>query len=385
MSAKRDYYETLGIKKSASLDEIKRAYREMALRYHPDRVPHEQKKEAEEKFKEISEAYAVLSDSQKRALYDQYGHAGIDQKYAYEDIFKGADFSSVFQDLGDFGFGGGLFDEIFSGLGFDIFGGQRGQRSSRSRRGRDLQIAVSITLEEAANGVEKTVTVPRYEMCPTCSGSGAKPGTKKTTCPQCKGAGRTVTSSGFFQMAQICSRCGGEGSVIKTPCPDCKGEGRVKNVRKLKVSIPAGVYTDSHLRIRGEGEAGRSGKGDLYVIIEVKPHPVFERHDNDILTEVKISLSNAILGTEVQIPTLDGKVKMKIPPGTQSGRIFRLRGKGIPDVHGRGRGDELVKINVEIPTKLTSQQRTIIEEFAKASGEDINKESFTEKIKKVFK
>jgi molecular chaperone DnaJ len=382
---KRDYYEILGVAKSASLDEIKKAYRDLALRFHPDRVPHEQKKEAEEKFKEISEAYAVLSDSQKRALYDQYGHSGIDQKYAYEDIFKGADFSSVFEGLGDFGFGGGLFDEVFADLGFDIFGG-RTRRGGRVRRGRDLEVATDITLEEAASGVEKTITIPRYETCSTCSGSGAKPGSKKNTCPQCKGSGRTVVSSGFFQLAQTCSRCRGEGSIIQTPCPDCNGEGRTKVTRKIKVKIPAGVDTGSQLRMRGEGEAGTAGRGDLYVIIEVKPHPVFERHNNDILTEITISLSKAILGAEVEVPTLNGKVSMKIPSGTQSGKIFRLKEKGIPDLHGKGIGDELVRVNVEIPDRLTPQQRQLIEEFARISGEDRNtKQSFSDKIKKAFK
>jgi molecular chaperone DnaJ len=385
MSTKRDYYEILGVKKNATLDEIKKAYREMALRYHPDRVPHEQKKEAEEKFKEISEAYAVLSDSNKRALYDQYGHSGIDQKYAYEDIFKGADFSSVFQDLGDFGFGGGLFDEIFSDLGFNIFGRTSSRSGGSRRRGRDLQISVAITMEEAARGAEKTVTVPRYEVCLTCSGSGAKPGTKKVTCQQCRGSGRTVSSGGFFQLAQTCSRCGGEGSITQVPCPDCRGEGRQRAARKIKVKIPAGVDTDSQLRIRGEGEAGTASRGDLYVVIQVTPHTVFQRHNNDILTEKTISLSKAILGGEAEIPTLDGKVSMKIPLGTQSGKIFRLKEKGIPDLHGRGIGDELVRVNVEIPTRLTSEQRRLIEEFARLSGEGINKEGFTDKIKKAFR
>jgi molecular chaperone DnaJ len=384
MSTKRDYYEILGVKKSATLDEIKKAYRELALRYHPDRVAHEQKKDAEEKFKEISEAYAVLSDSQKRALYDQYGHSGIDQKYAYEDIFKGADFSSVFQDLGDFGLGGGLFEEIFSDLGFDI-SGARGRRQGRGRRGRDLEIAVDITLEEAAAGVEKTITVPRYETCSACEGSGVKPGTKKITCPQCKGAGRTVVSNGFFQLAQTCSRCGGGGSIIQTPCPNCRGEGRTRVTKNIKVKIPAGVDTGSSLRVRGEGEAGTAGKGDLYVVIEVKPHSVFQRHENDISTEIDISLSKAILGGEVEVPTLNGHVSMKISAGTQSGRIFRLKEKGIPDVHGRGIGDELVRVNVEIPTRLTAEQRRLIEEFAKLSGEGVNKEGFGERIKRAFK
>ena len=385
MTTKRDYYEILGVKKNASLDEIKKAYRELALRHHPDRVPHEQKKEAEEKFKEISEAYAVLSDSQKRALYDQYGHAGIDQRYAYEDIFKGADFSSVFEGLGDFGLGGGLFEEIFSDLGFDI-SGNRSRRGARQKRGRDLEIAIDITLEEAASGAEKTITLPRYEICAVCSGTGAKPGTKKATCPQCKGSGRTIVSSGFFQLAQTCSRCQGEGSIIQAPCPECRGEGRLKVTRKIKVKVPAGVDTGSQLRMRGEGEFGTAGRGDLYVIIEVKPHPIFERHHNDILTEITISLTKAILGSEVDVPTLNGKVKMRIPAGTQSGRIFRLKEKGIPDLHAREQGDELVRVNVEIPKSLTQEQRRLIEEFARISGEDVDsKDSFTDKIKKAFK
>lgn len=389
MSTKRDYYEILGVKKSATLDEIKKAYREMALRHHPDRVPHEQKKEAEEKFKEISEAYAVLSDAQKRALYDQYGHSGIDQKYAYEDIFRGADFSNVFEGLRDFGFGAGAFEDIFSDLGFDIFGGGRGgARHAGRRRGRDLHIAVSITLEDAASGTEKTITIPRYETCAACSGSGAKAGTKKTTCSQCKGSGRTVVSNGFFQIAQTCRRCGGEGTIIQSPCPSCSGEGRSKVTRNIKVKIPAGVDNDSQLRIRGEGEAGAAGHGDLYVSIEVKPHPVFQRHDNDILTEITISLSKAILGSEIEVPTLDGKVKMKVPAGTQSGKIFRLKDKGIPDVHRQVPGDELVRVIVEIPKTLTAEQRRLIEEFARLSGEHMDtkeKESFTDKIKKAFK
>jgi len=385
MSTKRDYYEILGVKKSASLDEIKKAYRELALRHHPDRVPHEQKKEAEEKFKEISEAYAVLSDSQKRALYDQYGHAGIDQKYAYEDIFRGADFSSVFRDLGDFGFGGNIFEEIFGDLGFDIFGGRFSRTSGARRRGRDLQISVSITLEEAALGTQKSVTVPRYEACSVCSGTGAKPGTKKITCPQCKGSGRTIVSSGFFQLAQTCSRCRGQGSVIQSPCPECRGEGRSRVTRKIKVKIPAGVDTGSHLRVRGEGEVGTSVQGDLYVIIEILPHSVFERQGDNIITQITTSLTTAILGGEIEVPTLNGKVTMKIPPGTQSGKIFRLKEKGIPDVHGRGIGDELVSVNVDIPQRLNSEQRRLMEEFARASGEEVKKESFGEKIKKAFK
>lgn len=384
MSTKRDYYEILGVSKSATLDEIKKAYREAALKYHPDRVPHEQKKEAEEKFKEISEAYAVLSDSQKRALYDQYGHAGIDQKYAYEDIFKGADFNSVFQDLGDFGVGGGLFDEVFSDLGFDIFGSHT-RRGARARRGRDLEVAVNITLEEAARGTEKTITLPRYEVCSTCSGTGAKPGTKKVACSQCRGSGRVVASNGFFQIAQTCPRCGGEGSITQTPCPDCHGEGRTRVTHKIKVKIPAGVDTGSNLRVRGEGEAGTAGRGDLYVVIEVQPHGVFERHGDDLLTEVSVTIPKAILGGEIDVPTLEGHVTMKIPAGTQPGSIFRLKGKGIVDLHSKSTGDEMVRVNIRIPKNIDSEQRRLIEEFAKVSGENIDKESLTEKIKKTFR
>jgi molecular chaperone DnaJ len=246
-------------------------------------------------------------------------------------------------------------------------------------------VSADITLEEAASGIEKTVTVLRYEPCSVCSGSGAKPGSKKITCPQCKGAGRTVVSSGFFQLAQTCSRCRGEGAVIQAPCPDCRGEGRTKVTRKIKVKIPAGVDTGSHLRIRGEGEAGTAGRGDLYVIIEVALHAVFQRHDNDILTQINISMSKAILGATVHVPTLAGSVEMKIPAGTQAGRIFRLKEKGIPDVHGRGIGDELVKVDVEIPMHLTAEQRGLIEEYARLSGENIGKESFGDKIKRAFK
>ncbi len=386
MPGKQDYYELLGVAKTASAEDIKRAYREKALKFHPDRVPAEQKKEAEEKFKGISESYAVLSDTQKRDLYDRYGHSGIDQKYAQEDIFKGADFSSIFRDMGGGSGGGSIFEEIFGDLGFDVSGSRQTRSQGSRRRGRDLQIAIDITLEEAAEGVEKIITVPRYETCVSCSGSGAKAGTKKSTCSACKGSGRTVVSNGFFQLAQTCSRCGGEGTVIQTPCPNCRGEGKVKEIKKIKVKIPAGVDNGSQLRVRAEGEAGSSSRGDLYVIIELRPHDIFERHHNDISTAINISLAKAILGSEVEIPSLDGKLTMKIPAGTQCGKTFRLKGKGIPDLHTRDIGDELVKVNIEIPTKLTSQQRQLIEEFARASGEDLNlKESFGDKFKKTFR
>ncbi|HQQ07015.1 MAG TPA: molecular chaperone DnaJ, partial [Candidatus Omnitrophota bacterium] len=310
MTTKRDYYEILGVSKSAGVDEIKKTYRTLALKFHPDRVPADQKKAAEEKFKEISEAYAVLSDPEKRKMYDQYGHAGIDQRYAQEDIFRGADFSSIFGNMGS----GGMFEDLFADLGFDIFGGGgrggRGAGAGRQRRGRDLEITVNITLEEAAAGLEKTITVPRYEMCQTCSGSGAKPGTKKAACQQCRGTGRVVVSSGFFQLAQTCPKCHGQGEVIQTPCPECRGEGRVRKTSNIKVKIPPGVDTGNNLRVRGEGEAGAGGRGDLYVIIDIARHPVFERRDNDIITEATVSVAKAILGGEVQVPTLNGHVEM---------------------------------------------------------------------------
>lgn len=384
MSTKADYYEILGVNKGAAIDEIKKAYRNLALKYHPDRVPHESKKEAEEKFKEVSEAYAVLSDDKKRALYDQYGHSGIDQKYAYEDIFKGADFSSIFGDLKDFGFGGSIFEEIFSDFGFGSGQGGRGTHP-RSRRGRDLQIETNITLKEAYTGVEKTITVPRYELCSSCNGSGAKPGSKKVTCVQCKGQGQVIMSSGFFQIRQTCPKCRGEGSFVGQPCAYCSGAGRTKITRKIQLKVPAGVDTGSSLRIRGEGEAGSQGHGDLYVIINILPDSNFQRHERDILSEINISMPKAVLGGEVDVLTLGPKVKMKIPPATQPGKIFRLKDKGMPDVHSSARGDQLVRVNVAIPASLSPEQRKLIEEFAALQGEEVNKESFADKVKKVFK
>jgi len=382
---KRDYYEILGVSKGASLDEIKKAYRSLALQYHPDRVPAEKKKEAEEKFKEISEAYAVLSDSQKRSLYDQYGHSGIDQKYTYEDIFKGADFSSIFEGLSDFGFGGGIFEEIFGDAGIDILG-SGGRRSRRGgSRGRDIQYEVDVTLEEVYSGVEKTIQVPRYELCDTCGGSGAKPSTKKMVCPQCKGSGQLVMSSGFFRMAQTCGRCGGEGKIVAQPCTTCRGQGQVRVTRRIQIKIPPGVDSNSHLRIRGEGESGTMGKGDLYILIGVRSHPIFKREGNDIYAEVPISFVKAALGGEASVPTLNGNVKMKVPPGTQSGRIFRLRDKGMPDVHGYRRGDELVKVMIQVPETLTAEQKRILMEYARISREDVDGSSFTDKIKKAFR
>lgn len=383
---KRDYYEILGVSKSASKDDIKRAYRSLALKYHPDRVPADKKKEAEEKFKEISEAYAVLSDDQKRAQYDQFGHAGIDSRYSSEDIFRGADFGSIFEDMG---FGGGIFDDIFENFGF--FSGQPGRQSSRrTRRGSDLQYDIEISFEDAAFGAERTIAIPRHEACPECKGDGAKPGTKRHSCSVCGGAGKTTVQHAFgFIVTTTCPKCRGEGSSIKTPCPKCSGSGVVAVERKIHVKIPAGVQDSSRLRLSGEGEAGAKGgpRGDLYVVIYVKPHPIFSRHENDILCEVPISFVRAALGAEIEVPTLEGKVKMTVPSGTQSGKIFRLKGKGIADLYGRPRGDEHVRVIVETPARLNAQQKKLLEEFARISNEDVNplSKSFMDKLKEMFK
>jgi molecular chaperone DnaJ len=362
MTTSRDYYEILGVDRKATIDEIKKAYRALAMKYHPDRVASDQKKDAEEKFKEISEAYAVLSDQDKRALYDQYGHAGIDQRYSTEDIFRGADFSSIFEEVlgGRGGFGGSIFEQLFGG---DVFGA-----GQRVRRGRDLQVKVELTLEEAAEGIEKTFQLNRLEMCQTCNGSGAKPGSKATPCSRCHGSGQTTVSHGFFHLSQTCSKCGGEGQIVTTPCPKCAGQGRLKVPKKLSVKIPAGVDSGSQLRMRGEGEAGDGGRGDLFVMIDVKPHHLFERQGNDLLCDVHVDITQAILGSDIEVPTLSGNVEMKVPPGTQSGRTFRLREKGLPDVHTRRRGDELVRVVVDIPTGLSGKERQLIQELARLRG-----------------
>ena len=370
MSSKRDYYEILGVKKSASHEDLKKAYRELALLHHPDRVAPEKKKEAEETFKEISEAYAVLSDPQKRALYDQYGHSGVDQKFAREDIFRGTDFGSVFEGMRDYGFGGGFFENIFGDMGFDLFGGRgkRARQGSGARaaeaRGRDLEVALAVTLEEAYRGVDKSVTVPRYDSCPTCSGTGAAPGTGRATCPDCRGSGKKLVSSGIFQMGQVCGRCAGTGSIVQTPCEQCSGEGRVRVTRTLTVTVPPGVQTGSRLRMKGEGEVGPAGHGDLFLVVEVIANALFQRQGNDLLVEQTVSLPRAILGGEISVPTLDGTVQMKIPAGTQGGSTFRLKGKGMPELRGTGVGDELVKVAVVIPRDLTDRQRALVEELA---------------------
>lgn len=381
MATQRDYYEILGINKNASADEIKRVYRQLALKHHPDRVAESEKKRAEERFKEISEAYAVLSDANKRALYDQYGHAGIDQKYTTEDIFRGADFSSIFEGFSNFG-EGSIFEELFGG--FDIFGsaGSQGSSRGRRRRGQDLHYELEISLEEAAHGVEKVISIPRLEICAICKGDGLRPGTKKKTCPNCRGTGQIARSSGFFSIATTCTRCQGQGFIIDNPCLECRGKGYVSSQKKIQVKIPAGVDSGNRLRLSGEGNASSGQRGDLYISIYVRPHPQFTRRENDIVFNLDVSFVKLILGAEIEVPTLDGKVTMKIPGGTQPGKIFRIRGKGIKDLHGRSQGDELVVVQAVIPTRLNSRQRQLLEDYAKESGEN---SSFGEKIKKVFR
>lgn len=380
---KKDYYEILGVPKTSSLADIKKAYRSLALKYHPDRVGESEKKEAEEKFKEISEAYGVLSDPQKRQMYDQHGHAGIDQNFTAEDIFKGADFSSIFEggagvNLND------ILSQMFGGGG-DIFGSGAG-RSSRRSRGRDIQYETEIALEEAYSGVKKTIKVPRHEHCQSCNGTGAKSPNDLKTCPTCHGQGQVVMSSGFFRMAQTCSACQGRGKVIKNFCPNCSGQGVVRVTRNIEVKIPAGVDSDSQLRIIGEGEVGPAGPGNLYLFIKVLPHEVFKRNDQDLHMDLRVSFIKAALGAEVPVATLNGSVAMKIPAGTQSGKVFRLKGKGMPDPHSHGFGDLYARVMIDVPTKLNAQQKSLLEELARLSGDDVDaSESITDKLKKVFK
>ncbi len=378
---KKDYYEILGISKTASVDEIKKTYRTLAMKHHPDRVPAEQKKEAEERFKEISEAYAVLSDPQKRSVYDQYGHSGFDQRYSTEDIFRGADFSSIFEDLG-FGSGGSIFEDLLGG-GLDLFGGGRGGSGRRGRRGADLEIEVPLAFEEAAKGTEKTVTIHRRELCSECRGEGGE----RQTCSTCGGSGQMRQAAGFMVMVRACHKCGGAGSTLKRACSRCHGEGRVSVERKLQVKVPAGVESGMRLRLTGEGEAGTRGRGDLYVHLNVAPHPVFQRNGPDLLLDYPVPMTQAALGTELEIPTLNGRVTMKIPPGTQSSTVFRVRGKGVANVHDGRAGDLLVRVMVETPTNLTPAQRRTVEELGRTLGEESHptRRSFLAKVRELLR
>ena len=380
---KKDYYEILGIKKESDAAEVKKAYRQLAMRFHPDRVEEKEKKSAEEKFKEISEAYGVLSDPQKRATYDQHGHSGIDQNYTSDDIFRGADFSSVFGD------GGGGMEDILSHFFGGAFGGGGGgsRRSRGAARGRDIQYEVELSLEEAFSGMKKTIKVPRNEVCGDCRGSGAKGGTAMAECATCAGRGQVMVNSGDFRLAQTCPSCRGAGRIIKETCPSCRGVGYNRMTRNIDVSFPAGLDNDSQMRVRGEGEVGQGGPGDLYLYIRVSEHARFRRVRNDLEMNLAVSFVKATLGGEVSVPTLSGPVTMKLPAGTECGKMFRIKGKGMPDVHAQGSfGDLYAKVVIDVPAKLDAEQRRLLEEFAKASGEAVDGGgSFKDKIKKVFK
>jgi molecular chaperone DnaJ len=369
MSTKRDYYEIIGVDKKASADDIKSAYRKLAMQYHPDK---NSSPDAEEKFKEMSEAYAVLSDQTKRQQYDQFGHLGIDQRYSQSDIFRGVNFEDIFR---DFGMGGQGFENDLGNILGMIFGsgggrGNKGRQNGPSR-GPDLLCRLVVNLEDAANGKVVTIDVPRTETCETCSGTGAKPGTSLKKCNICNGNGQINltqnTSFGRFVTTSPCGKCQGRGKVITSPCAKCNGLGSFKHARKLEVKIPPGVDSGSKLRILGEGEFGKNGgpKGDLYVEIAVNPHSIFIRQGNDLVMETTVSFVQAALGDKIVVRTLEGSAEMNIPSGTQGGQIFRLRGRGIPSLHTSEKGDQIVKIKVMVPTKLTDNQRKLLREFEK--------------------
>lgn len=359
-----DYYELLGVARGASQDEVKKAYRKLAIKYHPDKNPGNH--EAEEKFKEISQAYEVLGDPSQRSMYDQYGHdaftkagRGAGQNFGgFHDPFD--IFSQVFGSAG--GGGGSIFDEIFGG----------GRRSaSASRDGADLRYDLEIEFEDAVFGADKKVIIPRLDTCDACEGSGCEPGTTKMKCTRCGGSGQISHSQGFFSIRQTCSSCNGTGQIVKNPCKKCGGEGRCRVEKTLQIHIPPGVDTGSRLRVAGEGESGTKGgrTGDLYVVIHVKAHEVFQRDGNDVMCEVPIDFATAALGGIIDVPTVTGKTKMRIPEGTQSGTVLRIKGKGIPSLRGGGRGDQHVKIFIEVPVNLTKQQKGLLLGYADALGD----------------
>lgn len=368
MVAKRDFYEVLGVSRDADEKEIKKAYRRLARQYHPD--ANHSDPNAAEKFKEINEAYEVLSDREKRARYDQFGHAGV------QGGFDPSGFGFDFEDLRNFGgFGDFGFEDIFDAF----FGGSTGRRrQARRERGRDLQAEVWIEFTESAVGLKKIIEVPRLEPCPTCDGSGAEPGTSPVTCPACRGTGQveTVRSTplGRLVTRQTCGRCGGRGEVIEHLCPECRGRRRVSRQRKVEVNIPAGVEEGTQLRMPGFGEVGPNGgePGDLYVVVRVKPHPSFVRDGLDVVSEVDIAFTQAALGAEMEIPTLDGTARLKIPPGTQSGTYFRLKGRGFPALRGFGRGDHRVRVRVVVPRQLTNEEKQLLLKLANLRGEKVS-------------
>ncbi|MFA5629531.1 MAG: molecular chaperone DnaJ [Dehalococcoidales bacterium] len=358
MASKKDYYEVLGVNKNANADEIKKAFRKLAFQYHPD---HNQGDNSEAQFKEINEAYSVLSDDEKRAAYDRFGHSGVDGTFG--------------QGFGDFGFGGG-FGSIFEDF-FDAFGGGGGRRSAR--RGADLQQKITVSFEEAALGCDADIKISRLEQCSNCSGSGSKPGSETARCTDCNGSGKVkrVQQSFFGQFTNIttCPKCNGEGSVITDPCPKCKGSGKERKEHTMKLKIPAGIDHGTNLKLNGQGDVGDKGAppGDLYVAVDVKPHRFFAREDTNVIYDLSVNVAQAALGTEVDIPTLYGDEKLKIPAGSQHGKVFTLKGKGIPYLRRNSKGDQLVRLFIKTPEKLTKQQRKLFEELEK---------SFTESEKK---
>lgn len=374
---KRDYYEVLGVGRNASEEEVKRAYRKLAVKFHPDKNPDDP--HAEEKFKELGEAYDVLMDSDKRAAYDRFGHAAFASGGAgfggFHDPFD------IFREVfGGGGFGGGIFETFFGGAGV---------RSEDRQRGSDLRYDMQIGLEEAAFGVEKEIEIEKLDTCEKCHGSGAEPGSRTINCPTCGGRGQVISSRGFFHVSQTCPRCRGAGEIIEKPCPKCHGEGRMEKLSRVKLKIPAGIREGSRLRSSRNGEAGIRGAppGDLYVVIHIKEHKVFRREDDDLYCEVPIAFSLAALGADVDVPTLEGKAHLKVPAGTQSGQMFKLRGKGIVNVNGRGRGDLFARLIVEVPSRLNAEQRRRLEEFAALCSDENTplRKSFFERAKEFFK
>ncbi|GKX56218.1 chaperone protein DnaJ [Leminorella grimontii] len=372
--AKKDYYEILGVGRDADEREIKKAYKRLAMKHHPDR--NQGDKDSEEKFKEIKEAYEVLTDPQKKAAYDQYGHAAFEQGGMGGGGFGG-------------GFGGGAdFNDIFGDVFGDIFGGRR----QRASRGADLQYTMTLTLEEAVRGVAKEIRIPTLAECDVCHGSGAKAGTSATTCSTCHGSGQVQMRQGFFAVQQTCPTCHGRGKIIKDPCTKCHGQGRVEKTKTLSVKIPAGVDTGDRVRLSGEGQAGENGApaGDLYVQVQVKQHPIFERDGNNLYCEVPISFAMAALGGEIEVPTLDGRVSLKIPAETQTGKLFRMRGKGVKSVRGGSQGDLLCRVVVETPVKLNEKQKELLKELDESLGGDKGSrnsprsKSFFDGVKKFF-
>lgn len=379
MTSKKDYYETLGVHRNATDAEIKKAFRSLAMKYHPDRTGGD--KASEEKFKEVKEAYDVLSDKQKKAAYDQFGHAGVDPSGfgggAGAGFGRGFNFDDLFGDIGD----------IFG----DVFGGGRRGRSAHGTPGADLQYDILLTLEEAVQGVSKTLEFSTLVSCPECHGTGAKKGSAPITCPDCHGSGQIRMQQGFFSIQQACPNCRGRGQIVKDYCPKCRGQGRINQPKTLSVKIPAGVDNGDRVRLSGEGEAGLQGghHGDLYVNIQIKPHSIFSRKGNDLYCEVPISFAAAAMGSSIEVPTLEGKVKLKIPEGTQTGKVFRLRGKGVKSVRSHSVGDILCQIAIETPVNLSKKQKTLLEELDQSLQTDgvvhsPKKHSWMENIKKFF-